>query len=446
MDAKQLWSGALAQLELEISTGAFKTWFKDTFILKLENGALQLAVPNTFVKDWLQNKFHKNILQALRNVNDQVRSLEYVVSSKKKDEVPAQEIPETNTTSNELPLSPIQIDTKDNLNPRYTFESFVVGPFNELAHAAAQAIIKKPVAYNPLFIYGNTGLGKTHLMQSVGNHYKNHHKDKRVYYVTSEKFTNDYVNAVQNGKMAAFKEKYRVYDVFIMDDIQFMSNKEKTQEELFHLFNYLYDNNKQIVFSSDVHPNYLQNLEDRLKSRFMAGMIVDISPIDTESKMAILQAKARLGGFNMSGENISFLASSVDGSIRELEGVLNTIICQSQLKGRELNQTEIKALTKNSHKPHKTVSVKDVVRAVCAFYGIEDESLYNKTRRQEVVKPRQIVMYILREDFNISFPSIGQKLGGRDHTTVIHSCEKIKNELKTNPELQNELSQIRATI
>lgn len=445
MDMKQLWDSVLVQLELEITNANFKTWFKDTFISKIDNGAVYLAVPNTFAKEWLSTKYHKNILQGLRNVIEDIRSLDYVISHQKpkKDDLAKQ----INTSGpRELPMGNLFINPEDNLNPRYTFENFVVGPFNELAYAATQAIMKKPVVYNPLFIYGNTGLGKTHLMQAVGNHFKNGNTPKRVHYVTSEKFTIDYVNAVQANRVNHFKEKYRKYDLLIMDDIQFLSNKEKTQEELFHLFNHLYDNNKQIIFSSDVHPNYLPNLEDRLKSRFMAGMIIDISPADIESRMAILQAKAQQNSFNLSSEISYHLAASIEGSIRELEGALNSIICQTQLKGKDLTVAEIKQTTKNSTKPHKTVSVKDVVKAVAAFYNIEEDSIYDKTRKQEVVKPRQMTMYILREDFNVSFPSIGQKLGGRDHTTVIHSCEKIKNELKNNQELGSELNQIRTMI
>ncbi len=444
MDSKTLWDTVLVKIELEVTKATFSTWFKETYILKIDTGTVFLAVPNTFVKDWFTKKFHKNILQNLRVVLEGIRAVEYVIApiNKKKEDF-VTEVPAPNK---ELPLNALYISPEDNLNPRYTFETFVVGPFNELAYAAAQAILKKPVAYNPLFFYGNTGLGKTHLMQAVGNHIKLHHKDKRVHYVTSERFTIDYINSVQANKVHNFKEKYRKYDTFIMDDIQFLSNKEKTQEELFHLFNYMYDSNKQIIFSSDVHPNYLQNLEDRLKSRFMAGMIIDISPLDTESKIAMLQTKSKLNNFNLIPEIAYYVASIVHGSIRELEGVLNAIICQTQLKGRDLSLTEVKQLTKDSTKPQKSISVKDVVRAVSAFYNIDEESIYNKTRRQEVVKPRQLTMYILREDFNISFPSIGQKLGNRDHTTVMHSCEKIKNELKLNSELINELNQIRTLI
>lgn len=445
MDIKQLWDSVLIQLELDITKANFSTWFKDTFISKVDGATIYLAVPNVFAKEWLSNKYHKQILQAFRNVVPEIRSIEYTISQvkpKKEDILKPIDI----SATKELPINNLFIDPEDNLNPRYTFETFVVGPFNELAYAATQAIMKKPVVYNPLFIYGNTGLGKTHLMQAVGNFFKNGSNPKRVHYVTSEKFAIDYINSVQANRTFHFKEKYRKYDVLIMDDIQFLSNKEKTQEELFHLFNHLHDNNKQIIFSSDVHPNYLPNLEDRLKSRFLAGMIVDISPADTESKMAILQANAKINNFELSYDIAYHLASTIDGSIRELVGALNSVICQTQLKGKDLTLAEIKQTTKNSTKPHKTVSVKEVVKAVAAFYNIDEDSIYDKTRKQEVVKPRQLTMYILREDFSVSFPSIGQKLGGRDHTTVIHSCEKIKNELKDNQELVSELNQIRAMI
>lgn len=444
MDSKTLWDTVLIKIELEVSKATYSAWFKDTYISKVDSGTVYLAVPNTFVREWLQNKFHKTILHNLRNALEGVRAVEYIISqpNKKKEDFNT-EVP---TPNKELPLNNYCINPEDNLNPRYTFETFVVGPFNELAYAGSQAIIKKPVAYNPLFFYGNTGLGKTHLMQAVGNHFKQHNKEKRVHYVTSERFTIDFVNSVQTNKVNNFKEKYRKYDVLIIDDIQFLSDKEKTQEELFHLFNYMYDGNKQIIFSSDVHPNHLQNLEDRLKSRFMAGMIIDISPLDTESKVAILQTKAKMNNFNLESDIAYHIASMVHGSIRELEGTLNAVICQSQLKGRDLNISEVKQLTKDSTKPQKTVSVKDVVKAVSSFYNIEEDNIYNKTRKQEVVKPRQLTMYILREDYNISFPSIGQKLGNRDHTTVMHSCDKIKNELKSNPELINELNQIRSLI
>jgi chromosomal replication initiator protein len=343
-----------------------------------------------------------------------------------------------------LPLPETLVNKEDNLNPRYTFDTFIIGGFNELAHAAAQAVLKSPgLMYNPLFIYGSTGHGKTHLIQAVGNHIKATSPGKRVYYMTSEKFGQDCMNALQTQKMTVFKDKYRKYDVLIMDDIQFFSDKQKFQEELFHLFNTLYDNNKQVIFSSDKHPHFINGLEDRLKSRMSAGMIVDISPPDHESRIAILTSKARTQGLVLSPEVIDYLAHTIAGNIRDLEGALNTLIIHSQLKGREIVVADVRNLIKNNQKPKRSVAVKDVVKVISDFYSIEEGSIYEKTRKKEIIKPRQMIMYILREDFNISYPSIGEKLGGRDHTTVIHSCEKIKEDLKSDHGLGQELSQIR---
>lgn len=448
LDNKSLWETALGSLELETSKANFSTWFKNTHIVKQEDGTIFLGVPNEFVREWLYNKYHKSILKALRDTSGSVRGVEYIICKddhKKGGHEQRKRDIGIPPLANELPLDDLYIDKEDNLNPKYTFDSFVIGSFNELAHAAAQAVIKKPgLVYNPLFIYGSTGFGKTHLIQAIGNYVKQNGGGKKIHYITSEKFSVDYINSLQTNKINYFKEKYRKYDILIMDDIQFLSNKEKTQEELFHLFNTLYDNNKQIVFSSDKHPHYIPALEDRLKSRFGAGMIVDISQPDYESRLAILRQKSQLHGFGVSDDIMDYLASSIEGSIRELEGVLNLVMCQTQLKNKDLSLNEIRSLVKNSAKPKKNVSVHDVVKMVADFYSIDEESIYEKTRRKEVVKPRQVVMYILREDFNVSFPSIGQKLGGRDHTTVIHSCEKVKNDLQKNSVLSQEIEQIRS--
>lgn len=441
MDNKKIWDSVLVEMELTLSKPNFNTWFKDTSIVKLEDSAVYLGVPNTFVQDWLGSKFHNLILKALRNVSGNIQSLHYVISKEEMKERPQQE--RTQQTTKELPIGDTYINKDDNLNPRYTFESFVVGPFNEFAHAASQAVIKKPgIVYNPLFIYGGTGHGKTHLIQAVGNHLKNN--NRKVFYTTSEKFTQEFVNALQLNKPNFFKEKYRKYDVLIMDDIQFFSGKMKVQEELFHLFNHLYDNNKQIIFSSDKHPGLIQDLEDRLKSRFSAGMIVDIPTPDNESRAAIIRTKSSSSRFPLSKEVIDFLAYSVTGNIRELEGIINSITCQSDLKERELNLAEVKNFVKNNTKPKKLVSTKEVVKTVAEFYNIEEQSVYDKTRKKEIIKPRQIIMFILREDFNISYPAIGEKLGGRDHTTVMHSCEKIKNDMKNDETLVQEITQLRS--
>ena len=440
---KELWENVLTDLELSLSKANFTTWFKDTHIVRQDDGVIFLGVPNQFVKDWLTSKYHKLILGSLRKLDSSVRSVEYLISrgiSKRQEAA----VPK-HSTSSELPLESVHAQT--NLNPRYTFDTFVVGGFNELAHAAAQAVIKRPgIAYNPLFVYGPSGLGKTHLIQAIGNYFKQAAPERKVFYVTSEKFSMDYVSAVQAGKVHNFKEKYRQYDLLIMDDIQFLSTREKTKEEFFHLFNYLHDSNKQLVFSSDQHPNIIQNLEDRLRSRFSAGMIVSVTPPDKESRLAILGTKAAAQNFNLPQEILEYIADTIEGNIRELEGALNTLICQAQLKDRTLSLSDAKALLRNVGQPKKAVSVREIIKVVADFYGVEEGSIYEKTRRKEVVKPRQIIMYILREDFHISFPTIGDKLGGRDHTTVIHSCEKIREEVKINSELAQEISQIRIML
>ena len=291
MMPKQLWDSALVEVGLSVSKANFQTWFKDTAISRMEDGVAYLAVPNAFVRDWLSDKYHKMIMHALRGLSESVRSVEYVISKDepKKALEAAAWVPGVTQGNNELPLKEHYINKESNLNPRYTFDSFVVGPFNELAHAAAQAIMKKPAVYNPLFFYGNTGHGKTHLIQAVGNHLAKADPSKKAFYITSEKFQIEFVAAMQANRINQFKEKYRVYALFIMDDIQFLSEKWKTQEELFHLFNTLYENNRQIIFSADVHPNFISDIQDRLKSRFASGMVVDLPAPDFESRIAILQ-------------------------------------------------------------------------------------------------------------------------------------------------------------
>lgn len=447
MDNKELWAKALVEIELEVSKANFSTWFKNTRIVKQDTGTAYVGVQNEFVKDWLANKYHSSILRILRNISDQVKNVEYIIAKddgrERPDIQPKRE--QFPVFGGELPLQDTYVNREDGLNPRYTFDAFVIGPFNELAYAASQAVLKKPgIMYNPLFIYGSTGFGKTHLIQSIGNGLKKQNPAKRVQYVSSEKFSTDYVNSLGNNKVAEFKERYRKYDVLIMDDIQFLVGKEKTQEELFHLYNALYENNKQIVFSSDRHPNYINGLEDRLKSRFGSGMIVEITMPEYESRLAILKEKLRLQQFIIPDEIVEHIAETIQASIRELEGTLNLVVCQAQLKNKQLSLNEVKTLIKNNAKPTKPVSIKDIVKTVTSFYNIDERFIYEKTRRKEVVKPRQVLMYILREDFNISYPLIGQKLGGRDHTTVIHSCEKIKGDIRTDTILMQEIEQIRA--
>ncbi len=448
MNTKQLWKNCLAEIETSISRANFSTWFKNTSIIKEDMGIIYIGVPNEFVRDWLINKYHKLITKTIADAYLNMRAVEYTIT---KTEVVDQELAVTveneNYANKELPLKDLYINPEDNLNPRYRFDSFIVGSFNELAYAASQAIIDSPgTKYNPFFIYGGTGLGKTHLIQAVGNSIKDKYPNKKVHYMTLEKFATDFINSLQSNKANSFKEKYRKYDLLIIDDIQFIGKMEKIQEELFHTFNTFHENSKQIIFSSDKHPNYIPELADRLKSRFAAGMIVDISPPDYESRLAILKIKLQELNINLDQEILEYVALAVDGNIRELEGNLNIIVCQYRLKNRSLLLPEVKNLLKNNMRPKKNMAIKDIVKIVSEHYKLEEASIYEKTRKKEIVRARQVVMYLLREDFNVSYPLIGQKLGGKDHTTVIHSCLKIKNDLKNDPQLLQELEQIRIML
>lgn len=446
-DYSKLWQTALVDIESAVSQANFSTWFKETRIIREADGTVYLGVPNSFTQEWLYKKFHNTILRILRQMNEQVRALEYIIeseNSRSKEDI-RKKASATPTMS--MPLQDFYINKEDNLNPRYTFENFVVGPFNEIAHAASKTIVKNPgQMYNPLIVYGDPGRGKTHLIQAVGNQIKKDQPNKKVFYLTSENFCSEFLNALQEGRAQIFKEKYRKYDMVIMDDIQFFSNKEKFQEELFHLFNTLKDTGRQLVFSSDRNPNVIPGLEERIRSRFNAGMIVDIPEPDKESRAEIVRVKCAFHNISLQNDIIDILSDSIDGNIREIEGVVNIIACQIQVKNRPLTTNEVKNILKNNSKPKKNLSVKDVVKIVSEFYNIEEDNIYNKTRRKEVVRPRQVVMYILREDFSVSFPSIGEKMGGRDHTTAIHSYEKVKEELKTDQLLQQEISQIRLML
>ena len=448
MTNHELWQNALVQIELGTSEASFRTWFKNTDVAGRDGETVQVAVPSKIVKEWLLEKHHKLIMSALRSMDPAVRAIEFVVHRVISSPIEIRKSGRTQSVDNvSMDLDNLYIDRRDNLNPRYTFETFVVGPFNQLAHAASKAVIDKPgLAYNPLFIYGATGRGKTHLIQAIGNHFKKTHANKRVLYVTSERFAVDYINAVRAGRANGFKDQYRANDVLIMDDVQFIANTEKTQEELFHLFNALHDSNKQIVFSSDKHPLLLGGFEDRIKGRFSAGMIAEIPEPDIESRVAIIRAKLESHGFSVPDDIIQHIAESVHGNIREIEGILNMIVCKSQLKGKGVSLSDVRTLIKHNIKPNKGISPDEVVRRIAGYYEIPEKSIYEKTRKREVVKPRQIIMYILREEFNASYPLIGEKLGGRDHTTVIHSCEKIKEEMKSSPSLEQEIDHIRMLI
>lgn len=445
-NTKELWEHVLTQVELSISPANFNTWFRNSFIVRIgDDGVVYIGVPSQFFKDWYLKKFHSLLLKIIRDVSYEFRNIEYLIV--KDDHRKVQKENKVVRGAMELPLEEFYINKSDNLNPRYTFETFVIGSFNNLAYMAAQAALNRPgITYNPLFIYGDTGRGKTHLIQAIGNQFKKQYQGRKVFYLTSEKFVVDYTDSVQAGTANRFKDKYRQYDLLIMDDVQFLSKKDKTQEELFHLFNALHDTNKQIIFSSDRAPSSIPDIAERLKGRLASGMAVDISEPDPESRMAIVQKKAAMHGIMLSDEVIEYIATTLSGSIRELEGMVNSIVCHAQVKGSAPDIAEVRQSLRSFTRPQKNISVKNVVDKVAEFYGIDEDSIYEKTRRREVVRPRQIIMYLLREDFNISYPTIGSKLGGRDHTTVIHSCEKIKREIVVDNDLLKEIQNIRTLL
>ncbi|MBU4353114.1 chromosomal replication initiator protein DnaA [Candidatus Parcubacteria bacterium] len=447
IDYEKLWKDALVEIEFNLSRANFATWFKNTSISGYENGVIFINVPSGFVKEWLSNKYHKFIIKALRDINSNIRNIEYCIVAQTIPPVKNEQAKMASAPAHaeeQLGFNEFYADKEANLNPKYTFDSYIVGSFNEVANAAALSVAKNlGTAYNPLFIYGGVGLGKTHLIQAIGNKVKENNPENKVLYLTSEKFTTEFINSIQNKNTYSFKEKYRKYNFLIIDDIQFFANKLKVQEEFFHIFNTLYERNSQIVFSSDKPPKYIVGLEERLRSRFEGGMIVDVSPPEFEARLAIIREKARLKGYPLSDEILEYIASAIQENIRELEGALNSVIGQSKIKGKILNQQEVKDILKKNAKPIKTLTINHVIKTIADFYNIEEKNLFEKTRKKEIVMPRQIAMYLLREDLSISYPYIGQKFGQRDHTTVIHAYKKINNSIKNNDRLNQELAIIR---
>ena len=447
---EKLWRDALFEIEPNVSKANFSTWFKDTYISKYEDGVVTINVPNDFVKEWLSTKYYKFVISSLRNLNPSIRHADYLIVSKPpqiNQPEKKQYFKQQGNNEEQLGFQELNTDTEANLNPRYTFDSFVVASFNEVAHSAAIAVSKSiGNLYNPLFIYGGVGLGKTHLLQAIGNETKKNNPATKVQYLTSEKFANDYVLSIQNKNIHLFKEKYRKYNLLIVDDIQFFSGKLKIQEEFFHVFNALYDKNNQIIFSSDKPPQYIVGLEDRLKSRFEGGMMVDISQPSLEERMAILRVKMQQKGFLISDEIIDFIAKNIKENIRELEGALNSVIGQSKIRGRVLNLVDVEEILKRKIKPISVVTADSVIKIIANYYNIEEKKLNEKTRRQEIVKPRQIAMYLLRNDLNTSYPYIGRRLGQKDHTTAIHAYKKITCDIKNDKKLEQEINNIREVI
>lgn len=451
MNHEELWGQVLNEIELNTSKASFATWFQNTELRNIDDGRAIISVPNAFAKEWLEKKYHKPIMEALRERTTSVRAVDFCITSSKP--VPLSKTSgsrrQNERRDDQLEFKEFSVDRETNLNPKYTFESFIIGSFNELAHAAALAITQNlGKVYNPFFVYGGVGLGKTHLLQSIGNEVRKNVPGSRVLYLTSEKFMNELISLIQNREpLQSFKEKYRNVDLLIIDDIQFIAGKAKTEEEFFHTFNVLYENGKQVVFSSDKPPAAIPKLEERLRSRFEAGLTVDIGPPEYESRLAILKAKALNKPFSPNEEVLEHIASLVQRNIRELEGALNILSAKGKMRSAPITLEEAKlTLEQLSIQAQKIVTTSQIIKMVADFYSLDESDLIARSRKREVVYPRQIAMYLLREDFHGSYPYIGQKLGGRDHTTALHAHEKIHNELKTNVKLVEEIRLIREKL
>jgi len=466
MDLQQLWQVALGELELSISKANFTTWFKNTFIIEYSNDTIIIGVPNAFTKTWLEKKYHKEIITTLKNAGAQIKLIEYKVqsippvyinnsfiSNNIKENTNSQNTQTSNLDSLNNKTAIINKSTNtvntNGLNSHYTFANFVVGKGNELAHAACMAIVKKPgEVYNPLFIYGGVGLGKTHLMQAIGNEITNLYPDKKVLYVTSEKFTNEFINAIQHGEGKKFKDKYRNVDVLMIDDIQFLAAKEQTQEEFFHTFNTLHQNNKQIIITSDKPPKAIPALEQRLISRFEWGMIADVGAPDLETRIAILQAKCRAKNYTLADDILRYIATTVQNNVRELEGVLNKIMAFHELNNQQPNLESVKSIITNLTISSRTgrITPKQITEVVAEYFDIKITDLIGNSRKKELVLPRQVSMFLMRQELNNSYPNIGQELGGRDHTTAMHACSKIENSIKNDNQLNQDIELIKQRL
>lgn len=465
MTTHELWQAALGELELTLftQTGSknhYNTWFKNTFISSFEDARIIVGVPNAFTKAWLEKKYHGAILKALQNVaGEPVREIMYRVELKapaaaevvhpvarvEDAEEPSAEAPTEAATETEPRESPSVFG----LNPRYTFDNFIVGKTNELAHAAAQAVAEKPGRYNPLFVYGGVGLGKTHLLQAIGHKMVEMNPNSKVLYVTSERFTNEFIHAVRGGRGREFKDTYRNVDLLMIDDIQFITGKEGTQEEFHNTFNALHQANKQIIMSSDRPPKAIPGIEQRLVSRFEWGMIVDISTPDLETRIAILEAKCKERGCQLDREILSYIASAVNSNVRELEGALNKIIAYHQFKNTRPTLESVRELLSSVTQAglsKRNLTAKILVDTVSNYFDVPVADLLGKCREKRLTFPRQIIMYLMREELKSSYPAIGKTLGGRDHTTAIHAYGKIAADLQEDEKLKHDLNLIRQRL
>lgn len=440
MDDKQLWQAILGEMELLVSKANFITWFKQTYIYSFEKDLLIIAVPNAFSKNWFERKYHSKMSKAIENITDNhnIKIIYKIIAKNSKIQKKEKRY------SNSIKIKAIQKVTTG-LNSKYSFDNFIIGKGNELAHAAAKAIVKDPgKAYNPLFIYGGVGLGKTHLMQAIGNEMEKKYQDKKTLYIPCEKFVNDFISALSSNNVNNFKNIFRNIDLLLIDDIQFLSGKEQTQEAFFHTFNELYQANKQIVLTSDRPPKAIPTLEDRMISRFEWGMIADISMPDLETRNAILKYKAKEKNFKINNEIINFLATNIKNNVRELEGALNKLIAYHQIDNIKPTIESVQRILDNLIKiPRKNpLNIKILIKIISDFYNVSTKDLLSASRKKNLVVPRQITMYLIRKEMKSSYPSIGNEMGGRDHTTVMYACEKIEKQIKTDKTLEKDIDLI----
>lgn len=430
-----IWNQTLAIIEQKISGPSFETWLKDTEAVDMVGNNLIIGVPTEFVKEWLENRYAQLIREILLEVTGVNLRISFIVGNKR--------LAEDHPSAERDEIISAQ------LNPKYTFETFVIGNSNRFAHAAALAVAEAPAkAYNPLFIYGGVGLGKTHLMNAIGHFVRQHYPELTVVYLSTEKFTNDFINSIRDNRTVEFRNKYRGVDVLLIDDIQFLAGKESTQEEFFHTFNALHESNKQIIISSDRQPKEIPTLEDRLRSRFEWGLITDIQPPDLETRAAILRKKAALEQIEIKDEIILMIADKITTNIRELEGALTRIKAYASMTGQEIDEALAERALRDiiPSAPKETISVERIQKVVAEYFNLRIEDMKAKKRTKAVAHPRQIAMYLCRELTDLSLPKIGEKFGGRDHTTVMHAQEKIAKDIKNNPSIAQQIEAIKKIL
>lgn len=445
MDAKRIWQAALGELQLELTRATFETWLRDTHLVAYEDGVFVIGVANSYARDWLESRLRSVVARVLTRLTGRTTSVRFVVWEKEGTESGAHTpLLLLEERSAKAPRGSEWANCT--LNPRYTFDSFIVGSGNRLAHAACMAVAEKPAnAFNPLFLYGGVGLGKTHLLHAIGHFCKA--RGLQILYVSAETFTNQLIEAIRHQSTETFRETYRTVDVLLMDDIQFIAGKESTQEEFFHTFNALHGNGAQIVISSDRPPRAMATLEERLRSRFEWGLTVDIQPPDLETRIAILRRKITEMGVSVPDEICYLIADRFQSNIRELEGALNRVVAVATLTHQPLTPgLALQALEELATRTRPQVTPEMVIRTVADFYGLTVEALIGPSRRQEIVRPRQIACYLLRQEANASLTQIGQWLGGRDHTTVLHACERIVASLEEDGALRREVQAIRERL